>query len=151
MPCLPPPPPLIVRSGTWSEHEMTPSKAMALVSVWRGAQISFWCWKTRAHIGTHWLGKTLPASPATSENIYACYSRDLSLPMERHNSAKPEIHDLLKKHVLYKPRDLEFLLHLWDQFLQVGQIHQQVQFLQEGQFVPFPPVGVVLKIIWDWH
>lgn len=90
------------------------------------------------------LGKTLSASPATSENINMCYSCDLPLPLERHNSAKPEINELLKKRVLYEPRGLEFLLHLWDQFLQVGQGHQQVQFLQEGQAVPFPPVGVIV-------
>lgn len=79
-----------------------------------------------------------------------CYSCHLPFPMERHDSAKPEIHELLNKHVLYEPRDLEFLLHLWDQFLQVGQSHQKVQFLQEGQAAPFPPVGViVLKTITD--
>lgn len=63
--------------------------------------------------------------------------------MERHDSAKPEIRKLLNKHVLYKPRDLEFLLCLWDQFPQVGHSHQQVRFLQEDQAAPFPPVGLL--------
>lgn len=105
--------------------------------------------------GTYWdalAGKNTACISRYLSKYYACYNHDLPLCMERQISAKPEIHELLNKHVLYKPRDLEFLLHLWDQFLQVGQIHQQVQFLQEGQFVPFPPVdSVVLKIIWDWH
>jgi len=103
--------------------------------------------------GTHWdaqAEKDTAASPATTKNICMCYSCDLPLLVERQDSAKPEICELLNKHVLYEPRDLEFLLHLWGQFLQVGQSHQQVQFLQEGQAAPFPPVGViVLKLIRD--
>lgn len=60
------------------------------------------------------------------------------------------MHELLNKHILYIPRGLEFLLHLWDQFFQVDQNHQQDQFLQESQAALFPPVDVILlKIIRD--
>lgn len=105
--------------------------------------------------GTHQdtqAGKDTACISSYHKNIYTCYSCDLPLPAERRSSAKPEIHELLNKRVLYEPRDLEFLLHLWDQFLQADQSHQHVQFLQEGQAAPFPPVGViVLKIIRDWY
>lgn len=72
--------------------------------------------------------------------------------MERQATAKPQMHELLNKHIVYIPRGLEFLLHLWDQFFHADQNHQQDQFLQEGQAAPFLPVGVILfRIISDWY